>query len=183
MPQKRIKIPKNLKYKVLTEAGFRCAVPTCRSILALDIHHMLEVHKGGGNTLSNLVALCPTCHALYHRGDIPSESIVYWKTLIRDLNASPNIKDPLEIIEGRVLVAIFENLKDDWAWQEDIMGDMKEDGYGFLDTFSTLHYLAEGKDPYVHMDDILDGIRTFRYSLRPRGKKWLAENWILEHGK
>ena len=68
-----------LKRDVLTEAGYRCAVPTCRSILALDLHHIVAVEEGGPNTLSNLLALCPTCHALYTRGTIPREAIDAWK--------------------------------------------------------------------------------------------------------
>lgn len=66
---------------VLTEAGYRCAVPTCRGILALQIHHIWEVHKGGGNDLTNLIALCPTCHTLYHNDTITVESIYTWKAM------------------------------------------------------------------------------------------------------
>lgn len=73
---------------VLTEAGYRCAVPTCREILLLDLHHIWEVSEGGGDEVHNLIALCPTCHALYHRGKISVESIYAWKaTLIAIGNA------------------------------------------------------------------------------------------------
>jgi hypothetical protein len=67
---------------VLTEAGYRCAVPTCRAILALDMHHIWEVNAGGGDDPANLVALCPTCHALYHRGTIKQESIYAYKAML-----------------------------------------------------------------------------------------------------
>ena len=67
---------------VLTEAGYRCAVPTCRGILALDMHHIWEVSAGGGNDPSNLIALCPTCHALYHRGTISGDSIYAYKAML-----------------------------------------------------------------------------------------------------
>jgi 5-methylcytosine-specific restriction endonuclease McrA len=56
-------IPASLKREVLTESGYRCAVPTCRTILAIDLHHIIEVEEGGKNELSNLLALCPNCHA------------------------------------------------------------------------------------------------------------------------
>lgn len=75
-----------LKREVLTEAGYRCAVPTCRTILALDLHHIIPVEEGGPNALSNLLALCPTCHALYTRGIIARESIHAWKQLVVALN-------------------------------------------------------------------------------------------------
>ena len=77
---------KNLSLKtqliVLTESGYRCAVPTCRNILALDMHHIWEVSTGGSNDPSNLIALCPTCHALYHRGTIKADSIYAYKAML-----------------------------------------------------------------------------------------------------
>jgi hypothetical protein len=70
---------------VLTESGYRCAVPTCRGILALDIHHIVEVSEDGGNVAENLLPLCPSCHALYHRGIIKKDSIYAWKALLVSL--------------------------------------------------------------------------------------------------
>ena len=81
-PVERKKLPLSTLTIVLTEAGYRCAVPTCRGILALDMHHLWEVRAGGGDDVSNLVALCPTCHALYHRGTISSESIYAYKAML-----------------------------------------------------------------------------------------------------
>lgn len=82
----RKKIPVDVQVKVLTQAGYRCAVPTCRTILALDLHHIVELGKGGSDDPDNLVALCPTCHALHHRGTIPIESIRAWKMLLFSIN-------------------------------------------------------------------------------------------------
>lgn len=75
-------IPQPTATLVLTEAGYRCAVPTCRGILALDMHHIWEVSAGGGDGPENLIALCPSCHALYHRGTIKSESIYAYKAML-----------------------------------------------------------------------------------------------------
>lgn len=75
-----------VRHEVLTEAGYRCAVPTCRTILAIDLHHIDKVSDGGSNTTDNLIALCPTCHALYHRGTIAQESIRVWKGMLVSLN-------------------------------------------------------------------------------------------------
>jgi hypothetical protein len=82
----RKKVPHNVAVAVLTEAGYRCAVPTCRTILAIDLHHMVEVAEGGGNEPGNLLALCLTCHALYHRGEIHRESIYTWKSVLISLS-------------------------------------------------------------------------------------------------
>src|SRR3954447_5183823 len=81
-PRERRRIPLDVRIAVLTEAGYRCAVPTCRGILALDMHHLWEVSAGGGDTPENLIALCPTDHALYHRGTIHQDSIYAYKAML-----------------------------------------------------------------------------------------------------
>lgn len=83
-PQKLERKNLSLKTKivVLTEAGYRCAVPTCRQILLLDLHHIWQVSDGGGDEPENLIALCPTCHAMYHRGTIAADSIYAWKAML-----------------------------------------------------------------------------------------------------
>lgn len=82
----RHKIAEATRREVLTEAGYRCAVPTCRTTLALDLHHLVRVADGGGNQAANLLALCPNCHGLYHRGVIHAEAIRVWKGLLVSLN-------------------------------------------------------------------------------------------------
>jgi len=83
---KRKAIPRQVALDVLTEAGYRCGVPTCRGILALDLHHLVPVRDGGSSTLANLIALCPTCHALFERGIIPRASLLAWKAYLRSLS-------------------------------------------------------------------------------------------------
>ena len=75
-------IPSSVALKVLTEAGYRCAVPTCRTILAIDLHHLIPVSEGGENDPQNLLALCPTCHGLHHRGTIPLEALRVYKGML-----------------------------------------------------------------------------------------------------
>jgi hypothetical protein len=84
----RTAIPLHIRRQVLAEAGYRCAVPTCRGILALDLHHMVEVQQGGKNTPDNLIALCPTCHALYTRGTITKDAVYTYKAVLVALNAA-----------------------------------------------------------------------------------------------
>jgi hypothetical protein len=81
-PVERRNLTLATKTIVLTESGYRCAVPTCRGILALDMHHIWEVSEGGSDDPSNLIALCPTCHALYHRGTIVADSIYAYKAML-----------------------------------------------------------------------------------------------------
>ncbi|HBA89465.1 MAG TPA: hypothetical protein DCZ75_16210 [Geobacter sp.] len=74
-------IPVDIKTIILHECGYMCANPACRSIITLDIHHIVQVKDAGGNSADNLLALCPNCHALHHKGIIPKESIRAWKMI------------------------------------------------------------------------------------------------------
>ncbi|MBE3038893.1 MAG: HNH endonuclease [Chloroflexi bacterium] len=84
MPRKSL--PIDVKRLVLHEAGYKCGNPVCRSILTLDIHHLERVSEGGPDSPDNLLALCPNCHALHHRGEIPIDSIRAWKMLLLTIN-------------------------------------------------------------------------------------------------
>jgi len=46
------------------------------------MHHLWEVSGGGGNDPANLIALCPTCHNLYHRGYISADAIYSYKSML-----------------------------------------------------------------------------------------------------
>jgi len=87
-PQERKKINLTTTTIVLTEAGYKCANPTCRQILALQLHHMYQVMEGGGDDASNLIALCPSCHSRYHLGMISKHAIYAWKSMLVSLSAA-----------------------------------------------------------------------------------------------
>ena len=93
------------------EAGYRCAVPTCRNMLALDIHHIVEVSKGGGDDPANLIALCGTCHDLYHRGIYSQDAVRNWKALLVALNFAfdresvDNLLFLRNLVKGQLLVS------------------------------------------------------------------------------
>jgi hypothetical protein len=78
----RTAVPHEVAVAVLVESGYRCAVPTCRTILAIDPQHIIEISEGSGYVVENLLALCPTCHALYHRGVIRRDSLYTWKSVL-----------------------------------------------------------------------------------------------------
>lgn len=83
---RRRPIPALIKQQVLIEAGYRCAVPTCRTVIPLDLHHITRVADDGSDEADNLLALCPNCHARHHRGDIPAEALKVYKGLLVSLN-------------------------------------------------------------------------------------------------
>lgn len=80
--RERTNLPMPTKIALLTEAGYKCAVPRCRNILALDMHHIWEFAEGGSDELSNLIALCSYCHDMFHRGSISIQSIYTWKAML-----------------------------------------------------------------------------------------------------
>jgi hypothetical protein len=72
--------------RVLHEAGFKCANPTCRTILTFEIHHLDPLGDGGTDEPDNLIALCPNCHTLHHAGVIPEASLRAWKQILLSVN-------------------------------------------------------------------------------------------------
>ena len=74
--------------KVLTETGFRCGIPTCRSILAFDFHSLTQIDEDGAQDASNFLALCPTCHEAYHLGIITTEALHTHKSVLMSLTAA-----------------------------------------------------------------------------------------------
>src|SRR5688572_27873411 len=86
MVRKRKSIPIDVRMIVLHEAGYACANPICRRVITLDLHHVVYVSEAGTGTPENLLALCPYCHALHHKGEIPTASIRAWKLFLLALN-------------------------------------------------------------------------------------------------
>lgn len=47
----------------------------------LDIHHIVEVKNGGSKQYDNLIALCPNCHRLVHKGIYSKEFLLQVKSI------------------------------------------------------------------------------------------------------
>lgn len=95
--QGRRKIPPSVKDEVLREAGYKCANPTCRNILTLQLHHIVWVKEGGSDTALNLLALCGHCHDMHTQGHIPVSAIQYWKGMLHALNHALS-KESLDLL-------------------------------------------------------------------------------------
>ncbi|MET7633422.1 HNH endonuclease signature motif containing protein [Streptomyces sp. NPDC001773] len=75
-----------MRRAVLVEAGHRCAIPTCRQV-PVDLAHINPWAKVKEHTFENLIALCPTCHARFDRGDIDKRSMLQYKQNLEILNS------------------------------------------------------------------------------------------------
>lgn len=85
-PSTRPSVPSSVRDEILREAGYKCANPTCRNILTLQLHHIVWVKDRGPSTALNLLPLCGHCHDMHTQGHIPASAIKYWKGMLHALN-------------------------------------------------------------------------------------------------
>ncbi|MDX3135973.1 HNH endonuclease signature motif containing protein [Streptomyces europaeiscabiei] len=102
MPQGRTAIPAEVKRAVLVEAGHRCAIPTCR-VGTTEIAHVKPWRQVRDHTFENLIALCPTCHTRFDRGEIDRKAMQQYKANLGVINGRYGE------IERRVLTIFAEN--------------------------------------------------------------------------
>ncbi len=81
----RLALPKEIKRRILIEAGYRCAIPTCRFPIAENAH-IFSWAETRDHSYENLIALCPNCHTLYDSGKIDRAAIVAYKKKLMFLN-------------------------------------------------------------------------------------------------
>jgi hypothetical protein len=90
VPEGRDPIPADLERDLFIEAGYRCAIPTCRAVAPLQIEHIEDWAKVKEHKFANMIVLCANCHGL--KGDGPRKL---------DRKALRQIKSNLGIINGR----------------------------------------------------------------------------------
>lgn len=90
----RPNIPAELKRKILVEAGHRCAIPTCRSMVKVEIHHIIPWCECQEHKEDNLIALCPNCHTLAHDDKIDKACLKMYKAKLKELS---DVYTPFEI--------------------------------------------------------------------------------------
>jgi 5-methylcytosine-specific restriction endonuclease McrA len=66
------------KNRLVNAVWYRCENPYCKYTHFLDVHHIIEEKDGGANTLDNLIVLCPYCHDLAHKKEIPEYTMREW---------------------------------------------------------------------------------------------------------
>ncbi len=66
------------KNTLVNAVWYRCENPYCKYTSFLSVHYIVEEKDGGTNKLDNLIVLCPYCHDLAHRGEIPEKEMREW---------------------------------------------------------------------------------------------------------
>ena len=54
---------KNVRYFIFKRDGDKCLNPSCKTGKPLTIDHIVPIHLGGENKLSNLQTLCKSCNS------------------------------------------------------------------------------------------------------------------------
>jgi hypothetical protein len=109
----RSAIPQQLKRDILVEAGHRCAIPTCHQI-PVEITHIVPWEKVQEHGFDNLIALCPTCHTRYDRGEIDRKSMLQYKANLSIINGRYGD------LEKRVLIFFAENVNENGIFLADL---------------------------------------------------------------
>ena len=170
------KVSEKTKLEVLEESGYRCAVPTCRTVTPLDIHHLVHVSENGGNSADNLLALCPTCHALYHRGTIQRKSLVNYKNQLRRGKVLCEIR--IEKHSDSTLANCFEEAfwKKDQRLDFNILGEQDKVTLQFTSHMEVSHNQDEFKLSFKHKAATFYSIRNIEDET-PRGDFYNFFTW------
>jgi hypothetical protein len=162
MPEARPDIPRPLEREVLLEAGHRCAIPTCRTV-PVEIAHIIPWSKVQEHAFDNLIALCPTCHRRYDRGDIDRQSMLQYKVNLSVLSSRYGDLERriLEILArggpGESAIALADNMRLLFVY---LLGDGLIAEVSMTESMKTM--LGEG---------------TKLYGLTPKGRQF-ATRWL-----
>ena len=78
-------IATEVKRRILMEAGYRCAIPTCRFPITENAH-IVSWADSKNHSYENLIALCPNCHTLFDSGKIDRRAMIAYKKKLMFLN-------------------------------------------------------------------------------------------------
>lgn len=149
-------IPRGLKRAVLIEAGHRCAIPKCPQT-TVEIAHIKPWASVKKHTFENLIALCPTCHARYDRGEIDRPSMRQYKANLTLINSRYGD------LEQRVLKIFADDPERESIWfsksLEILIMYLLEDG--LIDKDADLKYVMSDNQSY---------------NLTPKGREFI-EHW------
>lgn len=102
MTDDRPAVPASLRRSLFEEAGYRCAIPTCRVPGPLELAHIEPWAQVREHRFENMIALCRNDHFRFDHAEIPRQSVRVFKANLAVLNAR------YSEIERRLLEHFFE---------------------------------------------------------------------------
>jgi hypothetical protein len=97
------------------EAGYRCAIPVCRQT-PIEVAHIVPWEEVKSHSFDNLIALCPTCHTRYDRGEIDRQAMRLYKANLGLVNGR------YIDVEKRVLEILAEQPNATQIWLPSVLG-------------------------------------------------------------
>jgi HNH endonuclease len=174
MPSKRDAIPNELQRQLFVEAGYRCAIPTCRAVAPLHIEHIDDYAKVKEHKFENMIVLCANCHGL--KGNKPRQL---------DRKALRQLKANLGLLNHRY-GDLERRLLEDFAQNSDpnirilpgsmalLARNLVRDGYLKKEQIGGGHRRIYGKDEH---EGIVITVPDFvGYSLTDAGREFV-KNW------
>ena len=75
-------IPEKIKKKIFQEANSSCPFCGENDVNALEIHHIYDRSKNGGNEAENLILVCSNCHSKITYGGISRSEVMKKKLML-----------------------------------------------------------------------------------------------------
>ncbi len=165
---KRESIPADLVRELMIEAGYRCAVPACRTAEPLEIEHIEEYAKVKTHEFSNMIVLCANCHRRKGTGPrrLDQKALRIIKRNLAVVNRRYND------VERRVLEHFVENEDSPWVLLPEtpvLFGYLVKDG------------LIEGLDGTAVPDALHGEAQDGRKFFITRGYALTADGKLLVH--
>src|SRR5438034_777255 len=154
---KRPPIPAELERAVLIECGHRCAIPTCRQV-PVELAHIIPWSKCKAHSFDNLIALCPTCHTRYDKGEIDRKSMQIYKLNLLLINSRYGD------LEQRLIRQFAKDRQTEEFW---MMGELE---------ILLIYLLEDGLlEDAKQTRTVRGGIEQKLYKLTKKGREYIAQ--------
>lgn len=135
-------IPVAMQRAIKEEAGYRCAVPTCRDKGPFDFEHIEEWSKVKKHEEHNIILLCVGCHARVTRGEIHKEAVRAYKRNLALISAR------YSLYEMRVMEIFWVQLKND------------KNIFQSIQTYEQIHIMGLMKDKIIQFFNPNPDVKT-----------------------
>jgi HNH endonuclease len=182
MSASRPSVPAAIERALLEEAGYRCAVPTCRATGPFDMEHIEDWAKVKEHKFENMILLCKNCHGRVTAREITKASVRAYKRNLAILNGRYSIYE-LRMIETfwdfekkRVVAPgmLIHTVKDERPGMPDDALQITHYGYTISGT-DFLHLKGLRDDGLVSVQIFPNNSELFLVIPTDQGKKFIRD--------